>query len=281
MSIYLVKHNNNIFGIYNDLDLALDYIYSLLNSKLIQKSSNIIIYEYKINSGVILKEYDVNLNYNICNKSIINYHKKDENVFIKTNDVLNIYETDSLAISSYSSDLMSNNLKKEISSIDTEQEEYQKKEKREIMENQIILGQEKINIVHTINLLKEELKKKEEKINQYNYDLELYNKFKTLKNNDSSFIIPFLFEEKYNIFYILESNNKLSFDNFIEKYKPEKIKTPYDEMFNENKVSEIDNSIISEVFSNVDNTDLFLATNQFIEEDIDTLTSSVKTNSSN
>ena len=64
MNSYLIKNNNNILGIYNNLDLSLDYIYSLINSNLIHKSSNIIIYEYKPNSCIILHEYNIDLNYN-------------------------------------------------------------------------------------------------------------------------------------------------------------------------------------------------------------------------
>ena len=282
MNIYLIKNNDNVFGIYNDLDLALDYIYSLVNSNLIQKSDNIIIYEYKINSSVILKEYYVDLKYNISNKITINYHNKNENIFIKPNDILNKYETDSLSESSNKKDT------KYTSSIDTEEEERIKKNEREFIQKQNILGQEKINVVHNINLLKEKLKNKEETQNQYNYDLKLYYKFKTFKNNDPTFII----EEKYNVFHLLDHNNKLSFDNFMEKYKPIKISTTYDGMFEENNytisdtvnsiISDTVNSTISEVFSNVNDNDLYLATNQFNnnEEEVDTITSSV-TNSSN
>ena len=272
MNIFLIKHNNNIFGIYNDLDLALDYIYSLVNSNLVQKSSNIIIHKYKINSGVVVKEYNVDLNYSIYNRSIINYHKTNENIFIKPNDELNKYETDSISVVS-----------SEKSSINTEEEERRKREEREFIQKQNILAQEKINVVHNINLLKEELKKKEEKLNQYNYDLELYNKFKDLKTKNPLFVIPFMFEHKYNIFHILDCQNNLSYENYMEKYKPEKISTTYDGLFEEdyeNKLSETVNSVISEVFSNANDDDLYLATNQFFtnskdtEENIDTSTSS-------
>lgn len=93
-----------------------------------------------------------------------------------------------------------------------------------------------------------------------------------------------MFEEKYNLFNILDNNNKLSFDNFMEKYKPGKISTTYDGIFEEDnntEKSEIVNSVISEVFSNVGDDDLYIATNQFIknEEEIDKITSS-ETNSS-
>ena len=269
MNIYLIKNNNNILGIYIDLDIALDYVYGLINSNLIQKSSNIVIYKYKKNSCIILKEYTIDLNYEISQKKNINYHKS---IFIKQED--NKYESDSLIESS------------QITSINTIDEEYRIKNEREFINKQNILGQNKINVVHDINLLKEEVKKKEEKLNQYNYDLELYNKFKDTKNKNSSFIIPILFEQKYNIFNILDNQNKLTYDNFMKTYKPEKINTQYIDLFEEDTLSEKEDtlsekedtlsekfekitdksdSIISEVFSNAKDEDLYLATNQLLD----------------
>jgi hypothetical protein len=269
MNSYLIKNNNNILGIYIDLNLALDYIYGLVNSNLIQKSSNIVIYEYKINSCIILQEYTIDLNYKISTKSTINYYKSTETIFIKQSN--NKYETDSTIVSSQSNS--------ETLSINTEEEERLKKKEKEFINKQNILGQDRINVVHNINLLKEELKKKKEKLNQYDYDLELYNKFKNSKSNNSSFVIPIMFEQKYDIFYILDNQNKLSYENFIEKYRPEKINTQYNELFEENISSETVNSIISEVYSNAVELDLYLATNQSIENnkksnDVNTTTSS-------
>jgi len=251
MNSYLIKNNNNILGIYINLDLALDYVYSLINSNLIQKSSNIIIYEYKINSCIILHEYNIDLNYNISNKSTINFNKV-------TNDIE--YETDSPIMSSSS-------VYKKIST-DTEEDYNRKKKKRDFIKTQNILGQEKINVVHNINLLKEELKKKEEKKIQYDNDLELYYKFKNIKNKNDLFVIPDMFEQKYDIFYILDNQNKISFENFIEKYRPERIKTQYSQIFeNSSEITyETVNSEISEVFSNANDTDLYFITNQIIKE---------------
>jgi hypothetical protein len=272
MNSYLIKNNNNILGIYNDLDLALNYIYSLLNSNLIQKKSKIIIYEYKINSCIILQEYNVDLNYIITNRSIINYSKSD--VFIKNE---NKYESDSILNTSvnkttssinYSSSVSDsstinnsstvNNSSVSDSSINTSEEDRQRKNKREYLENQNKLAQEKIDVIHQINLLKEEKKKNDEKLNQYNYDIELYNKFKESKNENASFVIPIMFEEKYNMFSILDNKNNLTFENFIKTFKPSKMNTTYDELFDEDKSS--DN--ISEIFSNANDEELLNATNQ-------------------
>jgi hypothetical protein len=261
MNSYIIKYNNNIIGVYNDLTISLDYIYSLVNSNIIQKTSNVIIYEYKINSCIVLQEYNIDLNYIIINKSIINYSKNNNLIFSE-----NKYESDS---SLEDTSLYNQEYNENDSDINTTEEEKQKKIKREFLQNQNKLAQEKINIIHNINLLKEEKKKYDEKINEYNYDLNLYNKFKEIKNKNESFIIPIIFEQKYNIFNILDNQNNLTFENFIKIYKPEKINTQYDQLFDENSSKDILETFsddisetFSETFSNINNNDLLIATNQ-------------------
>ena len=93
---------------------------------------------------------------------------------------------------------------------------------------------------------------------------DLYYKFKKRKNDNPSFVIPLLFERKYCLFNQLENQNNLSFDNFIDQYKPEKINTQYDQLFQEKSVYELEENI-SEIFSNAKLSDLFIATNQNIK----------------
>lgn len=255
MNIYIIKNNNNILGIYNNLDLGLDFIYSLINCNLIQKTSNIVIYEYKINTSIILHEYKIDLNYIISKQLNINYDKITQNNYINLNNNSE-YESDSSIISSQTNTEIDEKNNNENS---TEEEEKNKKKEREFINKQNILGQDKINVIHNINLLKEELKKNDEKINQYNYDLELYNKFKDLKNKNFNFIIPNMFENKYNIYCLLDSQNKLSYENFIKIYTPDKINTQYDEIFEDSIDS---NSTISEIFYNAKESDLLFATNK-------------------
>ena len=192
MNNYLINNGNKILGIYNNLDLALEYIYSLVNSSLIDKNSHVTILEYKMNSCILLNEFTVDLYYNITNKSSINYDK-NKSVFIKNNFE---YEPDSPTTTSTES-FESSESSKTTSSINTSEEERRKKAEREFVEKQNKLAQQKIDINHQINMLKEEQKKIDEKKSQYNYDLELYNKFKKLKNEQTNFIIPFMFENKY------------------------------------------------------------------------------------
>jgi len=282
MNSYIIKYNNNIIGVYNDLNLSLDYVYSLVNSNIIQKKENIIIHEYKINSCIILQEYNIDLNYIIVNKSTINYsnnnnlifsenknnnlifsENKNNNLIFSENKNNNNYESDSSLeeTSFYSEENSKNSICSNSNDINTSEEEREKQFKKEFLQNQNKLAQEKINIIHNINLLKEEKKKNEEKINEYNYDLKLYHKFKEIKNTNDSFIIPIIFEHKYNIFNILDNQNDLTFENFIKIYKPEKFNTQYDKLFEEENSEDILEEI-SETFSNANNDDLLIATNQ-------------------
>jgi hypothetical protein len=263
MNNYLINHNNKILGVYNNLDLSLEFIYSLVNSGLIDKNSVVNILEYKINSCILLNEFTVDLSYNITNKSYINYIKNNS-VFIK-NDIQ--YEPDSPTTTSTESleslESSESTILTELSiSINTSEEERRKKAEREFIENKNKLAQQKIDITHQINILKEENKKNDEKKIEFDYDLELYNKFKQMKKENDSFIIPFMFENKYNCFKKLDKQNKLSFENYMELYKPEKINTQFNELFDEPE-----NDSISEIFSNANDADLYKATNQQIKID--------------
>ena len=83
--------------------------------------------------------------------------------------------------------------------------------KKELAEKELKLGLEKYKLNRELNELKMEKKRLDEKKNQYETDLKLYNIFKT-KNN---FTIPELFIEKFNLFKKLEKDNILNFDNYI------------------------------------------------------------------
>lgn len=237
MSILLVKYKNNIIGVYDTLENATNYIYSLYNSRFI--TDKVYIQEFKVNTNIIINEYDVNLKYCITKKINLNY----------TND---IYEDDSSSISSLESEKIS---------LGSSEKERIKKNQKEYLKEQNLIGQEKIEITHELNLLKEKKKLMEEKIKEFNSDKELYYKFKNIKETSTNFIIPFMFEEKYKTFEYLELNNSLDFENFKKKYKPTQIKTTFDDLFEINE-SLSDSDDISESFSNVDTNELLNATNQ-------------------
>ena len=110
--------------------------------------------------------------------------------------------------------------------------------------------------LRTINRLNNEKRKIQEKLIKYNYDFDLFNKFKNIKFKNENFEIPELFKNKYKLFLELESKNTLDFDTFDSLYVEEQINTSYNDLFNSNegfnyKVSSINyNEELEEDFIN-------------------------------
>jgi len=212
-SIFVIKKIHNIYGCYDNLDLAKDFIKSCINCKLINDSSLIKIYEYKINTNIVISEHTVDSDINEDIPEVISEE----------------YETDSVSSESTSYSVRARRIK----------------EKKQILEEHNNIGNEKNFFNYQINLLKLEKKKIEEKENVYNYDLNLFNKFKEIKNKNTKFTIPELFVEKYNVFEKLEDENNLSFENFDNLFVKKQLVTKYDSMFdtctfNKETIDELD-----------------------------------------
>lgn len=86
-------------------------------------------------------------------------------------------------------------------------------------------------IDYNVNLLKQKKDKIEESKTIYKTDIELFNKFKKIKLETPNFIIPELFESKFNLMSELETQNKLNWENFHTYYKKTNINTSYNKMF--------------------------------------------------
>ena len=284
--IYIIKSNNNIIGIYSDFNLCINYIFSCIQLKFIQ--NNVIIYVYKNNSSIIIKKIRINddsitinkllYNYNqellddivspsidinninshnnidshnninipFKNKSLNDIFKIDDNDFVLEPVTENDDKIENDSESIYESYNNINDFESDSISVSSS---YIKKEK----EKQKKIAQEKINIIHNINLLKKEKEKLENDMNVYNLDLKLYYTFKKSLLENKKFILPELFENKYNIFNQLEEKNQLSFENFVLLYNNESIPTDYDGIFN-NTPNEYENKFI-----NHDNSDIIKA----------------------
>jgi hypothetical protein len=257
MNVYVLNIKNNISGIFENLDLSLDYVYSLLNARLINKEDKIYVQKYKINTCIVLEEFEIDLAFVINKKSKINYsNSKEKTVFEE------VYEDSSSTVTSSveeSSDEESSVESKQ--DIRSSEEERIKKNNKEYIVKHNNLGQQKKAVTHDMNLLKFKQQQYENEENIYNSDIILYHKFKLLKSTEPKFSIPFMFEEKYKVFEELDSKNKLSFEHFKNNYRAERVKTQYDHMF-DLKSDESNDDNETEEFVNADTNDLFIATNQ-------------------
>lgn len=154
---YLLYQNNNLVGGFDELNRAKDMAQGILNNGW---AKDFTIIKYKKNSCI-----------------------KEETIFIKNNDDVEIDIKDSIEVEdvhdkSYKSDM-----------------------------------QKKLNL---LNLQKDKL---DESKTKYDIDLELYYTFKAKLEEDISFNIPELFEGKYKLFHQLEVQNNLNWEIFASLYK--------------------------------------------------------------
>jgi hypothetical protein len=97
-------------------------------------------------------------------------------------------------------------------------------EKKKIIE-------EKSKLEYEMNLLKKKKEQIEESKKTFKVDLELYQKFKKILLDNNNFEIPELFQNKFNVFKLLDDENKLDWENFYANYEPDSINTGYNQMF--------------------------------------------------
>ena len=93
-------------------------------------------------------------------------------------------------------------------------------------------------IEYNINLLKQKKEQLEESKNVYKIDYELFKKFKKYQTEIPDFVIPELFQDKYNIMIELDNANNLSWESFRNKYKTSSIDTSYSKLFAGDKTRE-------------------------------------------
>tara|TARA_B110000879_G_scaffold30046_1_gene41040 strand:- start:140 stop:868 length:729 start_codon:yes stop_codon:yes gene_type:complete len=90
---------------------------------------------------------------------------------------------------------------------------------------------ELFEINREINILKQQQKRLQEKKEEFETHHKLYQHFKNEIIKNEKFIIPNLFENKFNIMKELEENNNLTFENFIEKNTNNFLDNSYQLMF--------------------------------------------------
>ena len=105
----------------------------------------------------------------------------------------------------------------------------------------------KCKLQHDINLLKQKKHRIEQSKCVYENDLKIYYIFKKSTEDSTSFVIPEIFSKKYNIFKLLENNNKLSWENFVSEYKNEDMYNDYFGLsYHDEKIIEPSDNIIEQ-----------------------------------
>lgn len=80
------------------------------------------------------------------------------------------------------------------------------------------MAKQKIEIQHKINILKIQKEKIEESKRVFENDLKLFNLFNESKQKDNNFEIPELFKKKYDIMVRLNTDNKLTWNEFVKEF---------------------------------------------------------------
>ena len=119
------------------------------------------------------------------------------------------------------------------------------------------MAEDKIILQHKINMLKVQKERIEESKEIYNNDINLYNKFKQNLNNDSNFIIPELFKDKFYILKKLDEENKLDWNNFFNEYNHNNIYGDYFKLnnYDESFIASDKKDELNEEFEIASNTD--------------------------
>ena len=92
-------------------------------------------------------------------------------------------------------------------------------------------NKKKCELEYELNNLKKEKDKIEESKKTYKVDVELYKKFKKIKQENYQFDIPELFIEKYKVFEMIDDDNNLNWENFYANYKQENLSSSYGAIF--------------------------------------------------
>lgn len=240
--IYLLygKKTNKYYGVYNDVDMMVQnktFIENLLDSDIIVYGLNNISFRMiEIKLENIIKEYDLVKNkikdnknvkiyllFNQTNNQFITYHT---NVNYLT-EMIKFFEKDyniiKTTINSIYLNIENNDV---IVSIDKPKVDIKKKVERTEEEYKEIY-----EINRELNILKQQQKRLQEKQVEFDTNKELYNKFNKELKNDSNFVVPELFSEKFKLFERLEKDNILTFENYIKYDNTNFIENSYELLF--------------------------------------------------
>lgn len=204
--LYLIEKNNIIYGVYNNYNVMTE------NMKYL-KIEDFNILKFNINM-ISYNNVDIFRSNNINNNKI--FILKNEKDYIGLYDSLEKTKNTIDFLNKIGSNNMYHIFYCYINSINVNKYVEKKKViltddmKKDIEEKKLKLGLEKYELNRELNELKIEKERLNEKKNQFDSDIKLYNMFKTNVNLE----IPELFKEKFCLFKKLEDENILNFENY-------------------------------------------------------------------
>lgn len=158
----------------------------------------------------------------LCSKSKLTVRKFHRNTICEVKD--NIISKEDNSISKESNNDIKKNTKDNI--------ESKNENIRELtLEEEIERNKKKSDIEYELNRLKKDKERIDESKKTYKVDLDLYKKFKKIKEENNCFEIPDLFVEKYKIFEMIDKEDKLDWENFYANYKQKNLSSSYSGMF--------------------------------------------------
>ena len=189
--IYIVEHNNKVIGVWDTFDYAKSFVLGCKQNNFFNLN-NIFIKTYQLNNCFCLetiKMDDINLE-NVQNSLQTDLNKKSLNFSHKEPCEVKIFP---------------------------------KANDPEIIK----MNNLKIDLQHNINLLKKQKKKIEESKNTFDSDYNMFHLFIKNKLLDSTFIIPEIFIEKFELMNKLNNENKLTWENFTKDFSHSNLYNEY------------------------------------------------------
>ena len=251
MKAYVIEYNNKILGVYDNYNQLELFLNSSIQNNFIN-SDNLYIVSFNTNSCHLLEKkiykYIFNNNSNELSTNDTTYVTNTTNT--DTNANANTDTTDATTTDATTTDTTNTNdtndandandantdANTDANDANTDTITYTPNNEMIFQEQKVkmsLLSEEKKELLHKINLLKNQQEILKNLHSEYEYDLQLYNLFNKKQNEDSNFIIPELFRIKYDIMKTLEHENKLSWNYFYDKYSKIKGENNYD-LFNDN-----------------------------------------------
>jgi hypothetical protein len=255
MKVYIIEYNNKIFGVYNDYQQLENFINSSIQNNFIIKE-NVDILTFNINSCYLVNRQKFNNNIvvekvnnneetsnnniivveEIVNNNVIVKETSNNNVVVEVEKVNNNEETSNNNVVVEVEEVNNNviveekvNNNEETSNNNVVVEKVNNNE--EIVNNEtfvideavkkekiLSLSEQKKELQHKINMLRLDQQKIKDCQNEYIYNLKLFELFKNKLVENDTFVIPELFIDKYNVMLELEKNNKLSWENYYNRY---------------------------------------------------------------